>query len=63
MKVYLVWEGYEDVIAVFSNRDEAERFITEHMRIHNNKRMLKRSRDRYSITGHIVDEPESDGEA
>ena len=27
MKVYLVWDGYEDVVAVFLSEDKAKAFV------------------------------------
>jgi len=44
MKVYLVWDGYEDVVAVFLSKEKAESFIDHKVQVG------PTSRDNWSIT-------------
>ena len=54
MKVFAVFEGYEDLIGVFSAREKAEAYITAYMTKY---KTLHTRRDNFSILEHILDDP------
>lgn len=57
MKVYPVFEGYEDLIAVFSTKQRAEDYIRDYMI--KNPSMFG-GRERFSVLEHTLDDPAAD---
>ena len=59
MKVFAVFEGYEDLIGVFSTREKAEDYIRSYMVVNPS---MYGGRERYSILDHTLDNPSADRE-
>lgn len=56
MEVYLVWEGYEDVIGVFSTYEKAIAFQNKRMEKYKGTYLSRE--DRFNIIKEIIDAPQ-----
>ena len=57
MKVYPVFEGYEDLIGVFSTKQKAEDYVRKHITKYPS---IFGGRERYSVLEHTLDDPSAD---
>jgi len=62
VKIFLVWDGYEDVIGVFGARHLAETYLNDYMQAHNANSIFKRARNHYSIIAYMLNQPDINAE-